>query len=73
MHVGTLAEALDITPNIELANTKLFHPNPAVLDSLRSQIHQLEHGGIRGSILQNQSQPTVSLGDPEIDEALPWG
>ena len=73
MHIGTLAEALDIAPNIELANTKLFHPNPAVLDSLRSQIHQLEHGGIRGSILQNQSQPTVSLGDPEIDEALPWG
>ena len=47
----------------------VFHPNPAVLDSLRSQIRQLE----RGRLLPSQAEPTISLGDPEIDGALPWG
>ncbi|MBT3989604.1 MAG: hypothetical protein HN884_07680 [Rhodospirillaceae bacterium] len=59
------AEALDIAPT----STTVFHPNPAVLDSLRTQIRQLE----KGRLLPAESEPTVSLGDPEIDAALPWG
>jgi len=63
------AAALDLTPT----SRNVFHPNPAVLNSLRTQIRQLEHGGELGSALPSQVDPTVSLGDPEIDSALPWG
>jgi len=63
------AAALDLTPT----SRTVFHPNPAVLDSLRTQIRQLERGGELGSVLSSQAEPTISLGDPEIDGALPWG
>ncbi len=59
------AAALDRTPT----SRTVFHPNPAVLDSLRSQIRQLE----RESVLPAQTEPTISLGDPDINGALPWG
>lgn len=51
----------------------LFRPNPVVLDSLRTQIQQMERGFEGGRIIPAQNEPTVSLGDPEIDQALPWG
>jgi len=61
MHIG----ALERTPTPR----NVFHPNPGVLDSLRTQIRQLE----RTSVLPSQAELTISLGDPDIDGALPWG
>jgi protein ImuA len=64
-----IAEAFDSAS----VGNGLFRPNPVVLDSLRSQIRHLERGGELSQILSVESEPTVSLGAPEIDEALPWG
>jgi protein ImuA len=58
--------------NIAINNNTL-RPNPAILDNLRNQIHQLEYGGKLSQISQTQSKTTVSLGNSDIDEALPWG
>jgi protein ImuA len=51
----------------------IFRPNPVVLDSLRSQIYQIECNGKLSQRLPAESELTISLGNAEINEALPWG
>ena len=49
----------------------IFCPNPVVLDSLRSQIHQIERSGKLSQRLPAENELTISLGNAEINEALP--
>jgi protein ImuA len=54
-------------------HNNISRPNPAILDNLRSQINQLERGSKLTQLPPAQGEPTVSLGDPQINDALPWG
>jgi protein ImuA len=54
-------------------NNNIPRPNPTTLDNLRGQIRQLEYGGKLSQLSRIQSENTISLGNSEINEALPWG
>ncbi len=59
--------------NIAINSNSTISPNPIILDNLRNQIRQLEYGDKLSQISSIQSKTTVSLCDPYIDDALPWG
>ena len=54
-------------------NNNTPRPNPVILDNLRNQIRQLEYGNKLSGLSTIQSENTVSLGNSDINEALPWG
>ena len=59
--------------SITINNNNLLRPNSAILDNLRNQIRQLEYSGKLSQTSPLQNRTVVSLGNPDIDEALPWG
>ena len=52
-------------------NNNTPRPNPIILDNLRNQIRQLEYGNKLSGLSTIQSENTVSLGNSDINEALP--